>query len=73
MKILVPKDLIRAINEEKEMVMLDCITEIDEFLVYFTTTDGEDLMIDEDQVTHNFGDIEDADDFLASNPKYRKY
>ena len=73
MKTLTTRDLIRAINEDKDMVMLGRITDIDEFLIFITTTDGEDLVIDEDQVTHNFGDVEDTEAFLAANPEYTIY
>ena len=72
MKTLTTKDFIRAINEEKEMVMVGRITEIEDFLVLFTTTDGEDLVVDEDQITHNFGDVEDTKAFLEANPEYTK-
>ena len=67
MKTLTIGDLVRATNEDKGMVMVGRIIEIDEFLVYFTTVDGEDLMIDQDQVTHKFGDVEDTEDFLDTN------
>ena len=73
MKTLTTKDFIRALNEEKEMLMLGRITEIDESLVFFTTIDGEDLVIYEDQVSHNFGDLEDSEAFLAANPEYTIY
>ena len=72
MRPLTTRDLIRATNEDNGMVMVGRIAEVDDCIVYITTTDGEDLMILDYQVTHNFGDVEDPEAFIAANPEYTK-
>ena len=65
MKTLANRDLIRAINEDVEMVMLGRITDIDDSIIYFTATDGEELMV--------FGDVEDITAFIAAHPEHTNY